>query len=762
MGQPSRLDELRRRVQLDPASIAFAALAEEYRRQGLLGDAIDLCRAGLARHPAYLLGRVTLARALFDSGDTDAAIVEFEQVLRIAPDNLAALRGLAEAHAERGEIGAALERLRAAAAFAPQDAALRARMGELEAALGPAGHRGQAEGSDPPQPGEETEPIPPVPDSGVHDGSGAAAPASCAETRAAGWPGGADTADPPTRGDAPDGPAAAEAHTASTLHRMTASPWSGPPTGAREDGSGNPHGVNELEDDSSAAGPRQSSVLDDVSSMTAEAQRPDPAAVPEAGVPGEEKGPAQPPSAGEASSRTAEIHLLDSVRESEACGSAGLPGGEEAGEPPWEAGRAVGTAASVVWSEFPWHANHGRYQAGDISGDAGGGGRLLALKWPAGAAVPAPSVSVWAEPVEARAPAEVSEEGASDSARGDASAPAVAWAESDRAADVLPPAAGCAEGGEPADGGQLGEAGDTSGDAGDGGRLLALEWPAGTGTREAGQGPAAAEAGERASRTTTPEAGAVSLPSVESALARAPDAAGWEPHGAAFAWDEWPPESAAGPIVLPSPDSTPTRGLSARSGESLAGPVGLEEAVAADTDAWSVADDDDRPDGGMLEQGVAADVPPPLIVADAEPSESAFETAGGTFCVPGAAASSPSAPYPSGRGHQAARGSPWDLSEPGEIARAGATWDLGLPDAPPPPAPEAAGALSPAEIPASTECLAHCGPQPPAAGSGNGPPPVAAPHPDRVASDRRTAALRTLERWLEALERARSVRSCPP
>lgn len=93
---PSRLDELRRRVDDDPASLAFAALAEECRRQGQLQQAIDTCRAGLRHHPEYVSARVTLARALLDLGDQEAAKAEFEQVIRLAPENLAGIRGLAE------------------------------------------------------------------------------------------------------------------------------------------------------------------------------------------------------------------------------------------------------------------------------------------------------------------------------------------------------------------------------------------------------------------------------------------------------------------------------------------------------------------------------------------------------------------------------------------------------------------------------------------------------------------------------------------
>jgi predicted Zn-dependent protease len=104
MTETPRLEELKRRVQRDPASISFAALAEEYRRLGMFLEAIETCRAGLLRHPSYVSARVTLGRALVEVGDFDEASAELEQVLRSAPENLAAIRALADIHRRRGEV----------------------------------------------------------------------------------------------------------------------------------------------------------------------------------------------------------------------------------------------------------------------------------------------------------------------------------------------------------------------------------------------------------------------------------------------------------------------------------------------------------------------------------------------------------------------------------------------------------------------------------------------------------------------------------
>jgi tetratricopeptide (TPR) repeat protein len=96
MADSPRIQELRRRIQQDPASLSFAPLAEELRRAGRIQDAIDTCRAGLAIHPAYVSARATLGRALLDQGALDEALTELTTVLAVAPENLAALKGVAE------------------------------------------------------------------------------------------------------------------------------------------------------------------------------------------------------------------------------------------------------------------------------------------------------------------------------------------------------------------------------------------------------------------------------------------------------------------------------------------------------------------------------------------------------------------------------------------------------------------------------------------------------------------------------------------
>jgi tetratricopeptide (TPR) repeat protein len=133
----SRLLELRRRVQADPASIAFAQLAEEYRRAGDNDEAVGICRAGLQFHPDYLSARVTLGRSLSELGRLSEAQVELEIVLKNAPDNLTANRALAEVLQKRGDLPAALAQYRKALDLAKFDPDLEHELQRIQHAVAP-------------------------------------------------------------------------------------------------------------------------------------------------------------------------------------------------------------------------------------------------------------------------------------------------------------------------------------------------------------------------------------------------------------------------------------------------------------------------------------------------------------------------------------------------------------------------------------------------------------------------------------------------
>ncbi len=127
----ARINDLRSRLEREPASRLFAQLAEELRKAGELDEAIRVARDGLTRHTSYPSARMTLARALFDLGDARAARVELEAVVASAPDNILAVRLLGEALEGLGLHEAAAARYRSVLALAPGDKQAQARLEAL-------------------------------------------------------------------------------------------------------------------------------------------------------------------------------------------------------------------------------------------------------------------------------------------------------------------------------------------------------------------------------------------------------------------------------------------------------------------------------------------------------------------------------------------------------------------------------------------------------------------------------------------------------
>jgi hypothetical protein len=127
-----RIEDLRKRIEKDPGSRLFAQLAEELRKDGELEDAIRVAREGLRHHPNYPSARMTLGRALLDTGDWAAAKTEFESVLKGAPDNILAGRYLAECLENLGDRDGALARYKATLAMGPGEKHVIAKIQELE------------------------------------------------------------------------------------------------------------------------------------------------------------------------------------------------------------------------------------------------------------------------------------------------------------------------------------------------------------------------------------------------------------------------------------------------------------------------------------------------------------------------------------------------------------------------------------------------------------------------------------------------------
>lgn len=107
------LTYLRERWERDRSSRVFLQLAEEYRRRGLLADALEVLQAGLTHHPGYLAAQVSLGRCWIEAGKPEAAAEVLTGVLAQDPTQAVASRLLIDVWLRLGEADstrAAIER----------------------------------------------------------------------------------------------------------------------------------------------------------------------------------------------------------------------------------------------------------------------------------------------------------------------------------------------------------------------------------------------------------------------------------------------------------------------------------------------------------------------------------------------------------------------------------------------------------------------------------------------------------------------------
>lgn len=109
------------RLARDPSSLAFAPLADAYRKAGRSREAIRLCREGLERFPHYTTARLLLAKAHLDEGDTAAATAELDALVASGAKDAEAHRLLAQLHRAAGRLEEAMSHLEQAARLDPAD-----------------------------------------------------------------------------------------------------------------------------------------------------------------------------------------------------------------------------------------------------------------------------------------------------------------------------------------------------------------------------------------------------------------------------------------------------------------------------------------------------------------------------------------------------------------------------------------------------------------------------------------------------------------
>lgn len=117
----SEITEHRKKLEENPDSLAFAPLADAYRREGNLEEALKVCKRGLEKHPSYTSARVVFGRILQDKGNHEEAAAEFKKVLDADPENLMAHSLMGSIYVSKGDFQAAIEEYQKILTLNPDD-----------------------------------------------------------------------------------------------------------------------------------------------------------------------------------------------------------------------------------------------------------------------------------------------------------------------------------------------------------------------------------------------------------------------------------------------------------------------------------------------------------------------------------------------------------------------------------------------------------------------------------------------------------------
>jgi tetratricopeptide (TPR) repeat protein len=111
MAFTSEIEKLERRWNENPLGLTFAPYAEACRKAGDFAKALDLLEKGLAQHPNYVPAHIVRGRCHLDiQADADAEQA-FLRAVELDPENVIALKSLAELSERAGRLPDAIRRL---------------------------------------------------------------------------------------------------------------------------------------------------------------------------------------------------------------------------------------------------------------------------------------------------------------------------------------------------------------------------------------------------------------------------------------------------------------------------------------------------------------------------------------------------------------------------------------------------------------------------------------------------------------------------
>ena len=111
MASSGELEKLERRWAENQLGLTFAPLAEAYRKAGDPARALQLLQVGMAQHPNYIPAHIVRGRCHLDLQADGEAELCFLRVTELDPENVIALKSLAEISERAGRLPEAIHRL---------------------------------------------------------------------------------------------------------------------------------------------------------------------------------------------------------------------------------------------------------------------------------------------------------------------------------------------------------------------------------------------------------------------------------------------------------------------------------------------------------------------------------------------------------------------------------------------------------------------------------------------------------------------------
>ncbi|PKL92317.1 MAG: hypothetical protein CVV21_03115 [Candidatus Goldiibacteriota bacterium HGW-Goldbacteria-1] len=117
----AEIEDLKKKLSQNPDSLAFVPLAEAYRKSGMYKEAVDTCKTGLEKHPAYTSARVVLGRIYVEQELYDDAAEELKKVEAVDIDNIMVHTMLGNIYVKKQMFAKAVEQFQRVLSLNPED-----------------------------------------------------------------------------------------------------------------------------------------------------------------------------------------------------------------------------------------------------------------------------------------------------------------------------------------------------------------------------------------------------------------------------------------------------------------------------------------------------------------------------------------------------------------------------------------------------------------------------------------------------------------